>query len=392
MTIKHFLFSWLFAAVAVADLNRVQVGAMIQDTPQAKLFIKDIKGKILAQPPRVDRRLKQQGTRLDTTETNSLVDSAQSAHLNHHWGYDCYCTMQQFNLTEGNIEVAIVANENRAVVSGSTETKMDIKEIIAVIDSESSGWKVSGQKITEWSGSVDLDIPYFKPSGSYKFTKWDTDENSGGKDNKNEIREEFNQNRVCPANTSCSVQTWTFTTKLRGHCPVIPMVDPVCFSNAKGQKRIKTNRPFFKFLTQNNWMRDNISLAAVNEQFSNWTILGSHFYDIKNKNGSAAGKVQPAKQVDEIFRQSDEYIVNYKNNPSCELLKSPVYRLDGSPQRVTVMIEKAVPLEKRMVGRAEADQYLSERHRTESKNSPTRRLSGKAEPDVKVIVLKGLEW
>lgn len=374
MAPKHALLPCLFVVAGVlADLNQVQVSPIVSDTPQAKLLVEGIKKQILAQPPRADKRLSRNGQRLDTGEPNPLTSSASSQRLNEYWGYNCYWTMQRFNTTADEIEINIVANENQALVSGSTAPPLAIKSITAVVDTTISGWKVGSLQWQEWTGSINLDLPYLKPSATFKKSATDSEEISGGKDTKDEIREEINQERICPPNTACSIQAWTFTSKLRGNCPLVPMVDPKCFANARGRKDDPANKPLIDLLNQNKWMRDNISLAAMNEQNANWTLLSTHFFDMTRKDGSPAGKVQPAKEVDEIFLPADDFIINYKENPACELLKSPVYRTDGSAQRVHVMIEKPVnSLSKRMMRRAGED--------------------GQPETAVKVTILQDLVW
>ncbi|KYK55233.1 hypothetical protein DCS_07195 [Drechmeria coniospora] len=162
----------------------------------------------------------------------------------------------------------------------------------------------------------------------------------------------------------CSVQTWTYTVKVQGRCPVVPLVDPVCYRDwvsNKDRRSLRTERfyqelvksPLFK---QKRLPKGKISIPSAYHQIGEWDEVARGFLSSMHRTGGcqAAGNqtarcevmrnetIFPHHKEDGVWWHNDaKYSVNYTHTKPYSI-EFPVL-VDGEIKRTQVVIDTAMP-------------------------------------------------
>ena len=322
MVLQQALFSLAIGLGAInaisAKYELIDSGRLALDSPQAKANIKYLTDYIKNQPP----------PRVDTRMFPGFISAP------------CYYIRRPFNTTVDGIKIDILATEDLPdTITASGEATVDITTSTAKVDSSSASWRIESSRADRFQTSASVNIAGFGGSVVFEQNRGSLDENGASTGWQQEYREEVCKTYQCPPYTICSVQTWTYIAKMTGICPLVPIVDPVCFVERSGIDA--TAYPAYKVFRKKGFLHGNFSLPSIHMQPRPWKDLGYSLYKISKKNGKRVGKVLPSLFNDGVWWPSKaKYNVEYSIQSPCSLV-TPLYLADGRPKRSQVVIERS---------------------------------------------------
>ncbi|KAG8415807.1 hypothetical protein J3459_014062 [Metarhizium acridum] len=322
MVSEFALLSPLFAVLAyaaappsviptLASFDGLELGRMVQDVQKAKDEMALMKNFVESQPdPYID-----------------IPPRMFPA-----WG--CLYDRVQFKVDE--VQIAISAHEDISSVGPET---MDIAESVATVDTTTAGWSIEDSTTFGFESSVNLGFGGFGASLGIQHSNTNSNGKSGESSNQKEYRKDVGRTRECPKKTHCSVQTWTYMATLKGHCPLIPMADPVCWKLRVGKDWFPTKFPAYNILAENKLLKGNLSLPAVRKQDDAWDAIGDKYFTMTNKDGSPTGPVLPKEFVENVWWADEaKYSINYKLTTPCTVT-APIMDSKGNPRRTQVSLK-----------------------------------------------------
>ncbi|KAM4058933.1 hypothetical protein HRG_008190 [Hirsutella rhossiliensis] len=313
---------------ATGDFGVLDLGDLARRTQKAQRTIRRLKGDILAKgPPHVAYDLKGEG-------------------------YACYHMHRPLLATPEGLDIEIVANIDKEFSTGSSAASIDISTSTARVDTSSSGLRIEDSTTIGAEASVTVGFAGSGATVSISGSQTGSNEQNSETGQQNELREDVSMTFECPAQTTCSIQTWTYVAKLTGTCPQVPTVDPVCFDRLV--QGVGSSDEFPAHEALKNFMQANLTLPSVNEQVPAWAKIGAEYYNMTKKNNSPAGKVLPSKLIGNNWWASEkEYTITWTENKPCDLA-TPLYQDNKTPKRSQVIVEYPDKLfDKRMVKRDE---------------------------------------
>ncbi|KAK2600002.1 hypothetical protein QQS21_005236 [Conoideocrella luteorostrata] len=304
---------YILSVVALQSRDINHLGLLISDIAIAQANVDHLKKIILAQPmPYADSHLKL-----------------------------CYYLRQRFNLDVDGLAIDIMAHEDYELITGSHSAAIDIKKSTAVVDSSSVGWQVGNSLSAGSEASVNVGFIGHSASATLSITNTNSADQSKGTSKESEFLEEVSQTYECPPATICSVQTWTYVAQLKGKCPVIPLLDPVCEANL----RYNLQQAYLPFehqeLEAGGFLSRNLSFPSVHGRLRDPMNLTNTYYTVTHRNtGYKVDRLLPAKIVDGVW-QPDEgmFKIDYKNNFPCSIT-TPLFLDDGKPKKTEILIER----------------------------------------------------
>ncbi|KAK8929126.1 hypothetical protein H634G_03350 [Metarhizium anisopliae BRIP 53293] len=248
------------------------------------------------------------------------------------WG--CLSDRVQFKVDE--VTIAISAHED---ASDNGPVTMDIAESVATVDTSTAGWSMEDSTTFGIDSSVNIGFAGIGVSGGVHYSNTNSNGQSGENSKQKEYRKEVGRTRECPKNTHCSVQTWTYMATLKGNCPLIPMVDPVCWKPRVGKDWFPATFPAYDLLRDNKLLRGNLSLPAVRGHDTTWDTIGDLYFTMTNKDGSPTGAVLPKEFAENVWWADEEkYSINYKFTTPCTI-SAPITDSQGNPRRTQVNLK-----------------------------------------------------
>ncbi|ODA82143.1 hypothetical protein RJ55_00649 [Drechmeria coniospora] len=285
-------------------------------------------------------------------------------------GSPCYYKREILIPKPGGISVQIVAKEDLELINDTrVRLKTKISRSHVEINTSTSGWR--SENGLDWGFHVRVGfsapgMPSGGPFGSIG-TDWrwtSEDENYTKNIIKTNFYDAADTELTCPRWRICSVQTWTYTVKVQGRCPVVPLVDPVCYRDwvsNKDRRSLRTERfyqelvksPLFK---QKRLPKGKFSIPSAYHQIGEWDEVARGFFSSMHRTGGcrAAGNqtarcevmrnetIFPHHEEDGVWWHDDaKYSVNYTHKKPCSM-EFPVL-VDGEIKRTQVVIDTAMP-------------------------------------------------
>ncbi|PHH90918.1 hypothetical protein CDD83_2256 [Cordyceps sp. RAO-2017] len=320
-----------------SQMKPVNLAAMAYDTEEAQAMIDELKQEITPRGtlPYVDTKLGQKNTAFP-----KICDNKQIFFLR-----------QRMILDNDSVTIDIFPNQNHHTINANKKDPITfrISKSTAKVDTVSSGWSIGGSATASVSGV------FFSGSATV------SGDVNGGQAKQSEWAEENVVEEECPARHICAVQTWTFTAKISGHCPTMPVANMQCLVGKKPPKRdLRKERlqaallgggqiPMEDPKYYNEWDKfqgRNVSLASVHGKIDEWTKLGNDYYELF-KDGQRQYNVGGTTMVlhNGVWWPSDSVTVKYKDNPTCEY-KYPIFLADGTPYRTQVILQRPLTSKK----------------------------------------------
>ncbi|RCI12228.1 hypothetical protein L249_0022 [Ophiocordyceps polyrhachis-furcata BCC 54312] len=303
-----------------------------------------------------------------------------------------------------DISAGITSRLDFEFIPASEPATVNILNSTARVDTSSSTWSSENSQslgmhnVSQsdfgnglWFGSMVV-------GNSHDMT--DSQWQSGDKSTVKEVSVDVSTVYVCPANTLCRVETWTYAASIRGISTLVPMVDSKCYEawarenyqdfpsdyEADHFDSKLSNDAFYAYIafrrlskTNPKLLDSNLSIPSVHEQVPQWTKFGAPYYNIY-KLDEAEEKEQDEVDDDdadddghELARDQDEMMANaadahypfFRVLPSHyeddawwadedkygvefniherDTIKIPTLHYDGNPKRTQVMLEIPIP-------------------------------------------------
>ncbi|RDA92727.1 hypothetical protein CP533_1422 [Ophiocordyceps camponoti-saundersi (nom. inval.)] len=315
----------------------------------------------------------------------------------------CSYERRILNAEYEDIRVGITSRLDFEFIPASEPASINILNSTARFDTSSSTWtSENSQSFGMYNSSQSdfIDAPWLGSvivGNNQDVT--DSQRQSGEKSNQKEVTVDVSTTYVCPANTLCRVETWTYTANIRGISTLVPMVDSQCYEawarkNYKGFPKDYESDRFdpdlgsndvvyayhaFRRLGKSNskLMHSNLTIPSVHEQIPEWTRFGAPYYNIykldelqdfddddddddneeevddlmddQSKMDNTTDpqfsffQVLPSYLEDEAWwPDEDKYGVEF-NIHERDTINIPTLHYDGNPKRTQVMLEIPIP-------------------------------------------------
>ncbi|ODA82142.1 hypothetical protein RJ55_00648 [Drechmeria coniospora] len=346
------IFAALFATGALCgtyiEYQNIKLGDVIGTSETAKFQIERLTEYFKGQPPAYKEQC------IHCTEPKGWMIS----------GAPCYTTREIAFPDEDGIEILIDAHEVREEISGRVNENIDVKESHVLIKTNTFGWRNQTGLTGGGDGSIGYSFPGAPPGGFYGgggggVHASKENEQKNETTNTSDDLVSFDLNFVCLRFRLCSVQLWTYRIKIRGRCPVVPTVDPVCYRNWINNHRSDRGNswydeieksPIFK---QKEFLNGKFSLPSVYHQIKEWDVASKGYVDSifdTTKTSCPSGgpcevwqneTISPHSQVDGLWWPLESrYLVKYTTDEPCEL-EFPVF-VDGERKKSQVVMQYAM--------------------------------------------------